>query len=147
MFSGNIESLTLNNTDYRRVLFTSPNRKTQLVIMSLQPKEDIGTETHPNTDQFIRVEKGVGMAIVGSETVELADGIAMVIPAGTEHNIINTSNTDHMKLYTIYSPAEHDANTIQHVKPTEYHSIGGSMSPYYGKYMKYKTKYLSHKNS
>lgn len=114
----NIEAETENNSFFRKVLFTGPN--SQLVVMSLKPGEDIGMEVH-EVDQFIRIEIGDGVAILDNAENKIADGDAVVIPAGTHHNIINTGETA-MKLYTIYSPAEHPAGTIQEVKeeaPTE----------------------------
>ncbi|MBU1033121.1 MAG: cupin domain-containing protein [Patescibacteria group bacterium] len=113
-FNINIEKKTLDNENFREVLFTAKN--SQLVIMALQPGEEIGMETHPDHDQFIRVEAGVGKAFIGGEESELEDGSAIVIPAGAEHNVINTSETDKMKLYTIYSPPEHANGTIHATK-------------------------------
>ncbi|MGI5827422.1 MAG: cupin domain-containing protein [Patescibacteria group bacterium] len=110
----NIEKQTLENENFRKVLFTGPN--SQLVVMTLQPKEEIGMETHDDIDQFIRIEKGQGKAILNSEETEVKDDFAIVIPAGTEHNIINTSETEKMKLYTVYSPAEHPEGTIHKTK-------------------------------
>lgn len=103
----NIEEETLKNEFFRKVLFTAPH--SQLVVMSV-PGE-IGMETHPDNDQFIRIEKGTGKAILDGEENELKDGSAVVIPAGTEHNIVNTAN-EPLKLYTIYSPAHHPDGTI-----------------------------------
>lgn len=84
----------------------------QLVVMALKPGEDIGRETHPDTDQFIRVEAGQGKAILDGQEYALADGSALVIPAGREHNVINTSSTEPLKLYTVYTPSEHPDGTI-----------------------------------
>ncbi len=109
----NIEKDTLDNENFRKVLYTAKN--SQLVVMSLKPKEDIGMEVH-QLDQFIRVEKGRGKAILNGEEYELADGSAVVVPAGTEHNIVNTSETEEMKLYTIYSPPNHKDGTIHVTK-------------------------------
>lgn len=106
----NIEKRSLENDYFREVLFTGPH--SQLVVMSLAPGEDIGMETHPEVDQFIRVECGNGKAILNGEEHTLGDGSAVVIPAGTQHNIVNTSATEAMKLYTIYSPANHPQGTI-----------------------------------
>jgi len=114
LFVDNIEKLTLENTNFRKVLAT--NGYSQLVVMSLKPMEDIGMETHPNVDQFFRVEKGVGKTILNGTEYEFSDGFAIVIPAGTEHNIINTSETDELKLYTIYSPANHPDGTVHATK-------------------------------
>lgn len=104
-FSTTLEKDALANTYFRKVIYTASH--SQLVLMCLQPSEDIGMETHADNDQFFRVEKGAGKAIVGGEEFELTDGSCVVIPAGTEHNIINVSDTEPMKLYTIYSPSHH----------------------------------------
>lgn len=105
-----IEEKTLQNTYFREVLFTDPHL--QLVVMSLQPGEEIGLETHHDIDQFLRVEAGEGKAFLNGEEHVLRDGSAVVVPAGTEHNVVNTSATEPLKLYTIYSPPEHPAGTI-----------------------------------
>ena len=109
-----IEMKTLENNYFREVLFTGPH--SQLVVMALQPGEDIGQETHPGTDQFIRVEAGSGKAVLDGQEYDLEDGSAIVIPAGTEHNVINTSATEALKLYTIYTPPEHPDGTIHKTK-------------------------------
>jgi mannose-6-phosphate isomerase-like protein (cupin superfamily) len=106
----NIEEKSLENTYFREVLFTGP--LSQLVVMSLAPGEDIGMETHADTDQFIRVEAGRGKAILNGKEHSLADGSAVVIPAGTKHNIVNASKSEPLKLYTIYTPPEHPDKTI-----------------------------------
>lgn len=116
-FSTNIEEDTLANKDYRRVLFTGKN--TQLVLMNLGPGEEIGRETHEGHDQFIRVESGHGEAVMDGQIYPLTDGTALVIPAGVEHNISNTSADDALKLYTLYSPPEHPDGTVQHTKADE----------------------------
>ena len=110
----NIEQKTLENENFREVLFTAPH--SQLVVMTLQPGEEIGLETHDDIDQFIRVEAGSGKAILNGEEKALADGTAVVIPAGTEHNVVNISQTEPLKLYTIYSPPEHPDGTINKTK-------------------------------
>lgn len=112
-YIGNIEQATLANEYFRKVLYT--DKKAQLVVMSLQPGEEIGMEVHKIEDQFIRVEKGSGKAIVSGTESMLEDGVAVVIPAGTEHNIINTSAAP-MKLYTLYSPPHHKDGTIHKTK-------------------------------
>ncbi|HSD75655.1 MAG TPA: cupin domain-containing protein [Steroidobacteraceae bacterium] len=109
-----IERATLENRDYRRVLFTGPN--TQLVLMSLAPGDEIGLETHAEHDQFIRVESGTGTVLLGGEEHRLADGVAVIIPAGIEHNVINTSRDSPLRLYTLYSPPEHPDGTVHHTK-------------------------------
>jgi mannose-6-phosphate isomerase-like protein (cupin superfamily) len=111
-FVGNIEEMTEENENFRKVLFTGPN--SQLVVMSLQPDEDIGMEKHM-VDQFIRIEDGEGKAILGGEEYEIEDDWAVVIPAGVEHNIINTGS-NMLKLYSIYSPAEHPDRTVHATK-------------------------------
>ncbi len=110
----NIETETLENTNFRQVLFTAPH--SQLVVMTLQAGEKIGQETHPDRDQFIRVEAGQGEAILDGERHALSDGVAVVIPAGTEHNVINTSESEPLRLYTIYTPPEHPDGTINRTK-------------------------------
>lgn len=109
-----IERETLANEDYRRVLFTGPN--TQLVLMTLKPGEEIGSETHADHDQFIRIEAGTGVAVLAGQRHRLKDGSAAVIPAGIEHNVINTSKDTPLRLYTLYSPPEHPDGTVQHAK-------------------------------
>lgn len=139
VFHTNIEDETINNTCYRKVLSTTNNQ--QLVLMSLNPKEDIDFEIHPNNDQFIRIEKGTGIALIGKNKeirYDLSDGMIIIIPANTWHQIINTSDTDSMKLYTIYSPPHHPAGRIDITKP--FIQDGGT---YKSKYQKYKSKYLA----
>lgn len=112
-FHNNIEESTIANTNFRKVLYTG--KYSQLVLMSLKPKEDIGKEVHPDIDQFFRVESGTGKAIINGNEYEITDGFAIVIPAGAEHNIINTGNKD-LKVYSIYSPCKHYYNTIHKTK-------------------------------
>ncbi len=113
----NIEQATLENEDYRRVLFTGPHM--QLVLMTLRPGEEIGLETHDEHDQFIRVEGGTGKVRLADEEQELSDGVSVVIPAGTRHNVINTSSTEPLRLYTLYSPPEHPEGTVHRTKADE----------------------------
>lgn len=113
-YSVNIEKKTLDNEYFREVLYTAEH--SQLVVMSLKPGEEIGLETHHDIDQFIRVEAGTGKSILDGDERPIEDGTALVIPAGTEHNIINTSQTEHLKLYTVYSPPEHPDGTIHKTK-------------------------------
>ena len=108
----NIEKETLENNNFRKVLYTAKN--SQLVVMSLNPGQDIGEETH-HLDQFIRIEQGKGQAILDGVVNEIQDKFAIIIPAGTKHNIINNSEGE-MKLYTIYSPPEHKDKTIHTTK-------------------------------
>lgn len=114
IFVDNIEELTLGNTNFRKVLST--NGHSQLVVMSLKPMEDIGMEVHNDVDQFFRIDAGEGKVIANGQEFNITDGYAIVIPAGTEHNIINTSETEDLKLYTIYSPANHPDGTIHVTK-------------------------------
>jgi mannose-6-phosphate isomerase-like protein (cupin superfamily) len=116
-FVGNIEEQTLRNRDYRHVLFTG--KMVQLVVMSLEPGVEIGSEVHEDHDQFIRVESGSGVAILNGERHELADGVAVVVPAGVEHNVINTSLEARLQLYTLYAPPEHPEGTVQKTKADE----------------------------
>jgi len=113
-YSINLESKTLANSHFREVLYTT--KRSQLVIMTLQPGEEIGMEHHTGHDQFIRVEEGEGVAILDGEKHVLEDGVAVVIPAGTEHNIINTSASAPMRLYTVYTPPEHEDGLIHTTK-------------------------------
>ena len=106
----NIEKKSLENKYFREVLFTGPH--SQLVLMSIAPGEDIGMETHKDVDQFFRVEAGIGQAVLNGKEYNLEDGSAVVIPAGTEHNIINRSKSEPLKVYTIYSPPNHPHGTI-----------------------------------
>ena len=109
----NIEKETLENDNFRKVLYTGKN--SQLVLMSLKPSEEIGMEVH-TLDQFIRVEKGKGKAVLDGVEHALEDGSAVVIPAGTNHNIINIDVDDELKLYTIYSPPEHKDGVVHATK-------------------------------
>ena len=113
-FFANIEKETLQNNNFRKVLFTGTH--SQLVVMSLLPREEIGMEVHPNVDQFFRIEAGTAKVIMnGQETQVKADDV-FIVPAGTNHNVINTSTTEPLKLYTIYSPPNHLAGTIHKTK-------------------------------
>lgn len=113
-YHDNIEKLTLENSYFRQVLFTGQHA--QLVLMSLKPGEEIGMEVHPNVDQFFRFEKGQGKVIQNGEEQIISDGFAVIVPAGTNHNVINTSQTDDLKLYTIYSPPNHPDGTVHKTK-------------------------------
>ena len=114
-YVGSIESAALENTYFRHVLFTG--KHAQLVVMCLQPGEEIGKEVHPNVDQFFRIEQGEAK-FVFNETEEhlVRDAEAVVVPAGTFHNVINTSKTTSLKLYTIYSPPNHPDGTVHKTK-------------------------------
>jgi mannose-6-phosphate isomerase-like protein (cupin superfamily) len=115
-YVGSIEKQTLENTYFRKVLFTG--KHSQLVVMCLQVDEEIGNEVHPNVDQFFRIEQGEARFVLnnGSEEHIARDGDAVVIPAGTYHNVINVSKTEELKLYTIYSPPNHPDGTVHKTK-------------------------------
>jgi mannose-6-phosphate isomerase-like protein (cupin superfamily) len=113
-FNANIEKETLANTDYRRVLYTGQH--SQLVLMCLKPGEEIGLETHTKNDQFFRIEAGQGKCIIDGNEYALVNGTAIVVPSGAKHNVINTSDTEDLKLYTIYSPAHHKAGIVRATK-------------------------------
>jgi len=113
-FSINIEEATLENNNFRKVLYTS--KHSQLVLMSLKPMEEIGMEVHEENDQFFRFEAGQGKCIIDGNEYELKDGVAVVVPAGSQHNVINTSATEDLKLYTIYSPAHHKDGIVRTTK-------------------------------
>ncbi|HBB64985.1 MAG: hypothetical protein UR34_C0008G0008 [candidate division WS6 bacterium GW2011_GWC1_33_20] len=112
----NIEDRTIENSNFRKVLYTGAHM--QLVVMSLKPGEDIGEEVHDNVDQFFRFESGEGKVVMNGEESLIGAEMVVVVPAGTVHNIINTSATEDLKLYTIYSPANHPEGTV-HVTKAE----------------------------
>ena len=116
-FLTNIDDDTLNNVDYRRVIFTG--KHTQLVLMTLAPGVEIGRETHEGHDQFIRVESGTGEVLMDGRVQPIEDGSAFVIPSGVEHNVTNTSADEPLRLYTLYSPPEHPDGLVQHSKADE----------------------------
>lgn len=113
-FVTNIEEKTLANTNFRQVLFTASH--SQLVLMSLKPSEEIGMEVHPNVDQFFRFESGEGKVIIDGEESVVKDGTAVVVPAGSQHNVVNTSAEKELKLYTIYSPPNHPEGIVHATK-------------------------------
>lgn len=113
-FYSNIEIDTLENENFRKVLYTGKN--SQLVLMSLLPNEEIGMEVHEENDQFFRFESGEGLCIIDGNEYDVEDGVAIVVPAGAEHNIINTSETENLKMYTIYSPAHHKDGIVRATK-------------------------------
>ena len=113
-YVSNIEKDTLENENFRKVLYTS--KHSQLVLMSLAPNEEIGMEIHEDNDQFFRFEKGQGKCIIDGNEYEVKDGTAVVVPAGSQHNVINTSVTDRLNLYTIYSPAHHKDGIVRATK-------------------------------
>ena len=104
-FCSNIEKDTLENENFRKVLYTG--KHSQLVLMSLAPNEEIGMEVHKDNDQFFRFDKGQGKCIIDGNEYEVKDGAAIVVPAGSQHNVINISNSERLNMYTIYSPAHH----------------------------------------
>ena len=109
-----IEKITEENNFFRRVIYTSQHQ--QLVVMSLLPNEEIGMEVHAITDQFLRIEKGEGKVIMNGEEKPIKEGDVIIVPAGTQHNVINTSASIPMKLYTIYSPPHHKDGTTHKTK-------------------------------
>lgn len=113
-FKGNLEKLTINNSNFRQVIFTAPN--SQLVLMSLKPSEEIGMEVHPDNDQFLRFEAGTGKVIIDDTEYLVESGDAVVIPAGAKHNVINMDNGFELKLYTVYSPSHHPDGTVHKTK-------------------------------
>jgi len=113
-YTTNIEKDTLENNNFRRVLYTG--KHSQLVLMNLRPNEEIGMEVHLDNDQFFRFEKGQGKCIIDGNEYELKNGVAVVVPAGAQHNIINTSGTEDLKLYTIYSPPHHKDGVVRATK-------------------------------
>ncbi len=113
-FAADIETETVKNTDFRRVLYTG--KYSQLVLMCLKAGEEIGSEVHDDIDQFFRFEEGEGKVVIDGVAHAVKDGSAVVVPAGAEHNVINTSKTAVLKLYTIYSPPEHQDKTIHKTK-------------------------------
>ena len=113
-YSDNIEELTLSNGSFRKVLYTGNNL--QLVLMSLKPSEEIGMEVHNDNDQFFRFESGTGKVLIDDNEYDVADGSAVVVPAGAQHNVINTSDVEDLKLYTIYSPPHHKDGIVRTTK-------------------------------
>jgi len=109
-----VERETKKNTDFRHVLYTG--KHSQLVLMSLEPAEEIGEETHEDVDQFFRFEKGEGKVIIDGIEHLVKDGDAVIVPAGARHNVVNTSKRANLKLYTIYSPPEHQDGVVRHTK-------------------------------
>ncbi len=113
-FTANIENESIENRAFRRVLFTGENL--QLVLMSLKPGEEIGSEIHADHDQFFRVEAGQAKADIAENSVDLADGSVFIVPAGVRHNITNSSPDQDLKLYTIYAPPNHPDGTVHETK-------------------------------
>jgi mannose-6-phosphate isomerase-like protein (cupin superfamily) len=113
-YKENIETLTVENNNFRKVLYTGQHM--QLVLMSLKPGEEIGLETHTENDQFFRFEKGQGKVLVNETEYTVGDGDTVIIPSGAEHNIINVSETEDLKMYTIYAPAHHKDGVVRATK-------------------------------
>lgn len=110
-YFGHIEKLTLENENFRQVLYTAEH--CQLVLMALLPGEEIGLETHNEGDQFFRFEQGEGKVVINGNEYVVGDGDSIIVPSGTEHNVMNTSATDMLKLYTIYAPAHHKDGVVR----------------------------------
>ena len=113
-FNANIEKEALENTNFRKVLYTG--KHSQLVLINLKPNEEIWMEIHADNDQFFRFEKGEGKCIIDGNFYELKDGSVIIVPAGAKHNIINISSSEDLKLYTIYSPAHHKDGIVKTTK-------------------------------
>jgi mannose-6-phosphate isomerase-like protein (cupin superfamily) len=135
-FYGNLKELTIDNKNYRKVLYTG--KQQQLILINLKPNDFIKQESYDTIDQFVRVEKGNGIVIIDGIDYELKDGIELIIPAGSQYKIVNTSLTN-LSLYTIYSPPEYAKTLVQESNPE-------LKTTYLKKYLKYKKKYLSLKN-
>ena len=129
IFYEDIEKNTLENDNYRKVVYTG---KMQFVYMSLKPLDDIHMEVHEDHDQFFRIEAGTGEAIVNGKSYKLNDGIGLIVPAGAKHQIKNISENEDLKLYSIYTPPEHKPNRLDVSNPDKLAN----------KYLKYKNKYL-----
>jgi mannose-6-phosphate isomerase-like protein (cupin superfamily) len=112
-FVANIENLTDENSNFRRVLYTG--KSLQLVLMALKPGEEIGEEVHPSTDQFFRIEKGKGEVRINGQPTKIKDGDAVLVPAGAQHNVLNTGS-EPLRLYTLYAPPQHQDGTVQATK-------------------------------
>jgi mannose-6-phosphate isomerase-like protein (cupin superfamily) len=112
-YKANIEQLTIENDNFRQVLYTAKN--VQLVIMGLKPNEEIGLEVH-DVDQFFRIEKGEGKVVIDGNEQAVGDGDVVIVPAGAEHNVINTSDSEPLKLYTLYCPPHHKDGTVHATK-------------------------------
>lgn len=113
-YFANIEEETLSNSDFRRVLYTG--KHAQLVLMSLPAGSEIGMEVHEENDQFFRFESGTGLVVIDGNNYQVSDGSAIIVPAGAEHNVVNTSQTEDLKLYTIYSPPHHKDGIVRATK-------------------------------
>ena len=110
-YTANIEKDTVENANFRKVLYTG--KHSQLVLMSIPPKGEIGMEVHLDGDQFFRFEKGMGKCLIDGNEYAVGDGVAIIVPAGAQHNVVNTSEAENLKLYTIYSPPHHKDGIIR----------------------------------
>ncbi len=113
-YHGDIEKLTVENMNFREVLYTGSHM--QLVLMSLKPGEEIGAEVHSENDQFFRFEAGEGKVIIDDNEYRVVDGSAVIVPAGAHHNVINTSDSEKLKLYTLYAPPHHKDGIVRATK-------------------------------
>jgi mannose-6-phosphate isomerase-like protein (cupin superfamily) len=113
LFEGNIQETARKNTDFRRVVATGPH--SQLVTMSIPPKEDIGSEVHPGTDQILFIVAGAGKAVVDKESIAVKENDVVFVPAGAQHNLVNTGRED-LRLFTVYAPPNHKDGTVHHRK-------------------------------
>jgi len=113
-YNANIEEDTIDNNDFRRVLYSG--KYMQLVLMSLLPNVEIGMEVHPDNDQFFRFEEGSGRVVIDENSYDVADGSVIIVPAGAKHNVINTSDSQALKLYTIYAPPHHKDGIVRVTK-------------------------------
>lgn len=113
-YKGTIEKLTLENNNFRKVLYTAQH--CQLVLMSLLPGEEIGSEVHEDGDQFFRFERGEGKVVINETEYVVGDGDSVIVPAGAQHNVLNTSTTDALKLYTMYAPPHHKDGIVRETK-------------------------------
>ncbi len=112
----NIEEETVSNNYFRKVLYTGKNL--QLVLMAIEPNSEIGNEVHNDTDQFFRIDEGEGKVVIdnGKEEISVKDGFSILIKQGTYHNVINTSSTKMLKLYSLYAPPHHPDGTVHKTK-------------------------------
>ncbi len=113
-FKSNIEKDTLANDNFRQVLYTG--KHSQLVLMSIAPGSEIGIETHKENDQFFRFEAGEGYVLIDGNQYDVSDGDAVIVPAGAEHNVVNKSSSETLKLYTLYSPPHHKDGIVRSTK-------------------------------
>lgn len=113
-YHSNIEQDTIDNTNFRKVVYTG--KHCQLVLMSLKPREEIGLETHDENDQFLRFEGGEGKCFIDDNEYSVTDGFAIIVPAGARHNVVNVSDSEELKIYTIYSPPHHKDGIVRATK-------------------------------